>query len=169
MDQVQTSIMVVTTTHRAAGRVVIAGQRLQELLNNRMNTYVNLYDAELLPVRNYKDMPSHYSDLTIPKNSINLVLLQQQHHEAPTQRLYRYAAKSAYPTFLTVPNYEVQGYLHFTTLQKPEVFLADTSTSFVPVTWAQVTCTAAVEQTWQTAVVFVRRCAVELFYLQGQL
>ncbi len=167
MDQIQTSIMLLTSTHRIVGQIVSAGQRLQDILNNKLNTYLNLYDVEIFGALGKAGASIRCPDVTVPKDSINLVLIQEQVHEAPTQRLYRYVQKSTYQTFLTVPNYEIHGYLHFTSFQKPEIFLADTATSFVPITQAQVICAIDAKQTWELPVVFARRFAIELFHLQG--
>ena len=71
--------------------------------------------------------------------------------------------KISYDTFLTVNGYEVQGDIHFTSSPKPELFLTETITSFVPVTQATVTSTQEATQSWSTSVVFVRRQAISLF------
>ncbi|MCL4861992.1 MAG: hypothetical protein KJZ93_21435, partial [Caldilineaceae bacterium] len=75
--------------------------------------------------------------------------------------------KDVYPTFLTVPGFEVKGGIHFTTLQKPEIFLTDTTTTFVPVTHATIVSASAPHCSWSVPVVFVPRASIMIFYLDA--
>ncbi len=168
MDQLQTAVMIMTASHRIVGQIGSVGQRLNDILNNKLNTYLKIYHAEIFRHTDADTLIAHFPAITLPKALVNLVLLQEQTHEAPTKRLYGFVHKDAYQTFLAVSGYEVQGCLHFTALQKPEIFLNDTLTSFVPVTQATVTCSNDSSRAWQTSVVFVQRCSIALFHLQEQ-
>jgi hypothetical protein len=167
MEQMQTAVMVATASHRVAGRLMNAGLRLHDIVNNKLSTCLTLQEVELF--RHTADRRhSRLSEVTLPKELINLILLLEQQHEAPAGRLYGYVQKNVYPTFLTVAGYEVAGHLHLTTIQRPELFLIDTITPFIPITQATVTCVGGVEASWTTSVVFVRRAAIALFQVGAQ-
>lgn len=165
MEQLQTAAMLMTTNHRVVGRIGTVGQRISDVLNNKLNTCLKVYSADLFRHTDADASFSHFSAVTIPKSKIHLVLLREEVHEAPTKRLYGYVQKDIYPTFLTVPGYEITGAIHFTSLQKPEVFLTDTITSFVPVTQATIVSTSNPNHSWTTPVVFVLRTSIAIFHL----
>jgi hypothetical protein len=160
----QITMMLMTDSHRILGQMNTGGERLQDMLNNKLNTCIHIYDAQVLRQIESGCAPVHFPELTVSKLLLNLVLLQEDKHEAPTKRLYGFVSKNHYDTFLTVSGYEVRGHIHFTSLPKPEIFLTDTITSFVPVTQATVTCTQETTQSWSTSVVFVRRHGIALFH-----
>lgn len=166
MKQLQTSVTLTTASHRIVGRIVNAGQRLHDILNNKLSTCLNLYDVNLFRPTDGATPFASFPFVTMPKALINLVLIQEQQHEAPAKRLYGYVQKDTHQTWLAVAGYEVKGYLHFISIPKPELFLTDTITSFVPVTQATVTCVADSARTWQAPVVFVQRCSIILFHLE---
>jgi hypothetical protein len=165
MDQIDTSVMLTTFSHRVMGRVVTGGQRLHDVINNKLNTCLNLFDVTIFRHTDAERPAAHFSTVTVPKSLIHLALVQEQKHEAPTKRLYGFVAKNTYPTFLTVAGYEVQGSLHFTSLPKPELFLTDTSTSFIPVSQATVVSVADPTTAWEATVVFAQRAAIATFQL----
>jgi hypothetical protein len=159
----QTTVMLMTDSHRIFAQMNTGGERLQDLLNNKLNTCIQLYDAQIFPQAGATAPLAHFPEMTVSKLLLNLVLFQEDKYEAPTKRLYGFVAKNSYETFLTVSGYEVQGHLHFASLPRPEIFLTDTITSFVPVTQATVTCTQEATRSWSTSVAFVRRQAIALF------
>jgi hypothetical protein len=165
MDQLHTSVMLTTSSHRMVGRIVNAGQRLHDIINNKLSTCLNVYDVALFRPTGDGTPIAQLPEVTLPKERLNLILLHEQVHEAPTSRLFSFVQKNVYQTFLTVPGYEVQGRLHITTLQKPETFLTDALTSFLPITQASVTHVTDASQSWTVSVVFVRRFSIELFHL----
>ena len=169
MDQLQTAAMLMTASHRVVGRVGTVGQRLNDILNNKLNACLKVYSAEIFRHTDATTPIACFSAITMPKAMINLVLLNEETHEAPTKRLYGYVQKDTYPAFLTVPGYEIKGAIHFTTLQKPEVFLTDTILSFVPVSQATVVSTNDAQSSWTTPVVFVLRTSITLLYLDTPL
>jgi hypothetical protein len=159
----QTTVMLMTDSHHILGEMNMGGERLQDVLNNKLNACIHIHNAQVFHQTEAVYAPAHFPDLTVSKLLLNLVLFQEDKYEAPTKRLYGFVSKNRYDTFLTVNGYEVQGHIHFTSPPKPEIFLTDTITSFVPVTQATVTCTQEATQSWSTSVVFVRRHAIALF------
>jgi hypothetical protein len=165
MEQLHTAVMVMTDSHRLLGRVVTVGQRLQEIVNNKLAASINLYDGQLFRPDGNAEPVAHLAEVTLPKTGINLILLQEEKYEAPAKRLYTYVPKDIYPTYLTVTGYEIQGQLHLTSKQKPEILLTDTSTTFLPITQATIASVAAPALRWNPSVVFVRRAAIALMHL----
>ena len=158
-----TTAILMTDSHRVLGELRTGGERLQDLLNNKLTTCLQIHNVQVFRRSEATHPPLHFPELTLSKLLLNIVLLQEDQHEAPTKRLYGYVPKNRYQTFLTVSGYEVQGDLHFTTPPKPEVILTDTLTSFIPVTQATVTTAPSAGQSWSSSVVFVRRSAIALF------
>jgi hypothetical protein len=157
-----------TESHRVVGRMINANQRLQDILNNKLSSCLSIFEATIY--RPGTEQPLTYcAEVTLPKSQVNLVLVQEQRHEAPTKRLFGYVQKDIYETFLAVAGYEVRGRLHFTTLLRPEIFLTDATSSFLPVTQATVTLAGDSALSWETTVVFVRRFAINLFHLGEQV
>jgi hypothetical protein len=169
MDQRKTFVMLMTASHRSVGHIVTAGHRLHDIINNKLSSCLTVYDVEVFRPQGPETPIAQFCEVTIPKGQINLILLQEQMHEAPTNRLYRYVQKNVYQTFLTVSGYEVQGRLHFTSLQKPELFLSDTSTSSIPISQATVTSVEDGLPAWQASAVFVRRASIASLHVGEQL
>jgi hypothetical protein len=159
------AVMLMTHTHRITGRVNHADQRLQDVVNNKLSQVLNILDARLYRPANAQTMVAHLPAITVPKVHVNLILLDEQHHEAPTKRLFSFVQKQTFDAFLAVPGYEVEGCFHFTSPQRPEYFLIDTITTFVPITAATITSVDNPALTWETPVLFAQRSAINLLHL----
>lgn len=158
----QTTVMLMTDNHRILARINTKGERLQDTLNNKLNTCIQIHDAQVFRHSESAGPHTHFPEMIVSKLLLDLILLQEDEHEAPTKRLYGFVSKNSYNTFLAVNGYEVQGHIHSTSPPKSE-FLTDTLTSFVPITQATVTYTQEATHSWSTSVVFVRRHAIALF------
>jgi hypothetical protein len=166
MEQLHTSVMLMTESHRLVGRVVTVDQRLQEIINNKLTASINLYDVQLFRPHECETPIAQFAEITLPKTQINLILHEESTYEAPTKRLYTYVPKDIYPIFVTITGYEIQGQLHLTSRPKAEAILNDTSTTFLPITQATVTSVAGGNQEWNRNVVFVRRAAIALMHVE---
>jgi hypothetical protein len=77
VEQLQTSVMLTMASHRIVGRVVNAGQRLHDILNNKLSTCLNLYDVKLFHPTDGATPFACFPFVTMPKALINLVLIHE--------------------------------------------------------------------------------------------
>lgn len=161
-DQVQATL--ITQAHLFKCKVATGGQRLQEVLNFTLTTYLQIFDVSVYRYSNLSELVVKYAKATILKSDLNLVLIQNETYEAPQKRIYAYVQKNNMRAFMSVSNYDVQGFMHFTSYIDPLSFLALDSKSFVPVTQAVIHQGSHVGEPLSSPVALVRRTAISFLH-----
>ena len=90
----QTTVILMTASHYILGQMDTGGERIQDVLNNKLNACINIYDAQLFRQSGAVCESAHFPEMTVSKLLLNLVLLQEDKHEAPTKRLYGFVPKN---------------------------------------------------------------------------
>ncbi len=156
---------LITQHHLFDCMVATEGQRLQDLLNANMTTYLKVYEATVYRLADLQMAVATFKRATVLISHVNLVLLPDDGYEAPQRRMYAYIAKHDYRSFLTVAHFDVDGKMHFTTAPDAVSFLAVTAKIFFPVTQAVINSAAAVNaEPLMSPVAFVRREAVSFLH-----
>ena len=161
-DQVQATL--ITQAHVFKCKVATGGQRLQEVLNFSLTTYLQIFDVSVYRYSKLSESVVNYAKATILKSDISLALIQNETYEAPQRRMYAYVQKNNMRAFMSVSNYDVQGYMHFTSYIDPLSFLALDSKNFVPVTQAMINHGSHAGEPLTSPVALIRRTAISFLH-----
>ncbi|MFN8445568.1 MAG: hypothetical protein U0175_32555 [Caldilineaceae bacterium] len=161
-DQVQATL--VTQAHLFRCKVATGGQRLQEVLNFSLMTYLQIFEVSVYRFSNACEPVIKYPKATILKSDVNVVLIQNETYEAPQKRMYSYVQKNNMRAFMSVGSYDVQGFMHFTSYIDPLSFLALDSKNFVPVTQAIINHGSYIGEPLTSPVALIRRTAISFLH-----
>ena len=104
MNSDKLRVMVATSSYWFVGDMPTKGFRIKDVLKDGSTDYLMMSDVEIYrhPIR---ECITNLSDLTLPKNKIEIVVMSLDQHEAPTKRWNNFTAKSVFEAFAVVGNY----------------------------------------------------------------
>ncbi len=140
MDSDKLRVMVATSSYWLVGDTATKGLRIQDVLKDGSTDYLTMFDVQVYrhPIR---ECITNLSDLTLPKNKIEIVVVSLDQHEAPTKRWNNFTAKAAFETFAVVGNYCIQGKLQLSTAPSDSMqALTQYVESFFAITQATLSC-----------------------------
>lgn len=161
-DQVQATL--VTQSHLFQCKVATGGQRLQEVLNLSLTTFLQIFDVSVYRYSNQSELLVKFAKATILKSEVLFALLQTETYEAPQKRIYAYVQKNNVRAFMTISDYDIQGLMHFASYIDPLSFLALDGKNFVPVTQASISHGRVTGTLLSSPVVLVRRAAISFLH-----
>ena len=132
--------MVATSSYWLVGDMPTKGLRIKDVLKDGSTDYLKMSDVEIYrhPIR---ECITNLSDLTLPKNKIEIVVVSLDQHEAPTKRWNNFTAKAVFEAFAVVGNYYIQGKLQLSTAPSDSMqALTQYVESFFAITQATLSC-----------------------------
>ncbi len=101
-----------TQSYRISGHLDVRRQGLFEMLNDQTTGFLQLEDAYISPIDRPGEILASYRASTLAKANLTLALVARQEDALPRKQAYgSYAGAYLYNIFLTVPTFEVSGYL----------------------------------------------------------
>lgn len=101
-----------THSYRISGQVDVRKQTLAEMLNDRTTDFLVVDDAYVSPIDRPGEIVASYPYATLAKANLTLALVANQEDALPRKQAYgSYYGAYLYKIFLTVPTFEVSGYL----------------------------------------------------------
>ncbi|MEZ4863377.1 MAG: hypothetical protein R3C14_18815 [Caldilineaceae bacterium] len=166
MYQKGAAVTMLTASHRFQGEIRTGGQRLQEVLNNSLSDFVHVDATQIFTLIDQETELRATSMTTVQKSQLQLVLIDEQKHEAPTKRNNYHVQKNFYEVFCVVGNYEVQGYIHLPRYTRDTIaILVRDIKLFFPLTEATIIYDVGKRSTLNAGVVLVNKSALSLFQI----
>lgn len=101
-----------TQSYRISGHLDVRRQCLFEMLNDRTTGFLQLEDTYISPIDRPGEILASYPASTLAKANLTLALVTQQEDALPRKQAYgSYMGAHLYNIFLTVPTFEISGYL----------------------------------------------------------
>lgn len=101
-----------THSYRISGQVDVRRQPLADMLNDRTTGFIQLEDAYVSPIDRPGDIIAAYAASSLTKANLTLVLVARQDDALARKATYgSYQGAYLHKVFLTVPSFEVVGYL----------------------------------------------------------
>jgi hypothetical protein len=101
-----------THSYRISGHLDVRRQCLFEMLNDRTTGFLQLEDAYISPIDRPGEILASYPASMLAKANLTLALVTRQEDALPRKQAYgSYMGAYLYNIFLTVPTFEVSGYL----------------------------------------------------------
>ncbi len=114
MSSTSTRITVAVSDYWILGTLPLENTRIQDLLNDSSTAFLQLHDVEVHKLANC-DCIATLSNLVVPKNKLEFILVPSDKHEAPDKRWNNRKSKQGYTAFTILSQYSVFGTLHLDT------------------------------------------------------
>ncbi len=95
--------------YRVSAQVDTRHRTMNDLLNDSMTSYLELFDCYVSRVDQPGQIVAHYPQAMLRKDGISFVVVQEEQSRPSGQRAYSYIGRSRYEIFLALPFFEVKG------------------------------------------------------------
>lgn len=96
--------------HLISGKVANNGQRLLDVLNDKLSDFVTLDEAEVFAATG--ESIAQLPNAIIPKSELLMAVVPGERHEAPEKRTTRFRSKKQYSAFVIADRFAINGRLH---------------------------------------------------------
>ena len=158
-----------TPSYRIVGKVMVPNTGLMGLINDQMNSFMEIVDARLARVHMPSKLVDHYEVVRIVKSQIFAIALTRREDIGP-QALARggYVRLSEYPVRIATPVYELQGTLEWAGRFDFSTIMIEGSRDFVPIYEAKLTAILIPALKVESPAVLFNRRQVDLLALNNQ-
>lgn len=121
-------------SYRISGRVDIRKRPLFDILNDRMTGFIELEDAYVSPLDRPGEIIATYTSSHLTKANVTLVLVPHRDDALSRKQSYgSYYGTYLQQIFLTVPSFEVVGYLRLSARVNLRRLLSVETEEFIPI------------------------------------
>ncbi len=158
-----------TPSYRIVGKVMVPNTGLMGLINDQLNSFMEIVDARLARVHMPSKLVDHYEIVRIVKSQIFAIALTRREDIGP-QALARggYVRLSEYPVRIATPVYELQGSLEWAGRFDFSTIMVEGSRDFVPIYGATLTAVLIPALKVESPAVLFNRRQVDLLALNSQ-
>ncbi len=158
-----------TPSYRIVGKVMVPNTGLMGLINDQMNSFMEIVDARLARVHMPSKLVDHYEVVRIVKSQIFAIALTRREDIGP-QALARggYVRLSEYPVRIATPVYELQGTLEWAGRFDFSTIMIEGSRDLVPIYDARLTAVLIPALKVESPAVLFNRRQVDLLALNTQ-
>lgn len=99
--------------YRVSAQVDTRHRTMNDLLNDRLTAYLELFDSYISRVDQPGRIVAHYPQAMLRKDGLSFVIVPEAQSRPSGQRAYSYIGRSRYKAFLALPFFEVTGEMFF--------------------------------------------------------
>ena len=159
--------LIIAGQHSFACLLENRGQRVLELLNDASTQFLQLH--EVLVHRAFEsETKQQLREATVPKASIEFVLVNQSKHESPSRRQVAFIQKQPYAAFMAVGGYELQGTVLLRGTPDSFCALARELSDFFPLTNCRVSMASDLQNTFPAGVALINKAKLSLTHIDTQ-
>lgn len=158
-----------TPSYRIVGKVIVPNTGLMGLINDQLNSFMEIVDARLARVHMPSKLVDHYEVVRIVKSQIFAIALTRREDIGP-QALARggYVRLNQYPVRIATPVYELQATLEWAGRFDFSAIMIEGSRDFVPIYEARLTAILIPALKVESPAVLFNRRQVDLLALANQ-
>lgn len=158
-----------TPSYRIVGKVMVPNTGLMGLINDQMNSFMEIMDARMARVHMPSKLVDHYEVVRIVKSQIFAIALTRREDIGP-QALARggYVRLNEYPVRIATPVYELQGTLEWAGRFDFSTVMVEGSRDFVPIYNSMLTAVLIPALKVESPAVLFNRRQVDLLALNNQ-
>lgn len=158
-----------TPSYRIVGKVMVPNTGLMGLINDQLNSFMEIVDARLARVHMPSKLVDHYEVVRIVKSQIFAIALTRREDIGP-QALARggYVRLNHYPVRIATPVYELQATLEWAGRFDFSAIMIEGSRDFVPIYDARLTAVLIPALKVESPAILFNRRQVDLLALNSQ-
>ncbi len=161
------SVLIVAGLHSFLGEVENRGVRVLDVLNDDHTAFIHLHDVAVF--RGFQgECLKRIHDATIPKRTIDFVLIESTLHEAPLRRKHGYIEKRPQSALVLMAEYEIRGTFMLKGSADSLLTARRETPTFFPITSACVRRLESAGESIKANVLLVNNTRVSLAHLEPQ-
>ncbi len=158
-----------THRYRISGRLDVRYQKLAGQLNDNTTSFLQLEDAYISNVEHPADIIASYASSTLRKQNITTVVVAQQEDGLLREQTYgSYFGTYLRTVFLTVPYFEVKGYLRLSGKLDLRTVLTTGTDAFVPILDGQMRSSVRPDIVFTGGVILVNKDRIGVFCVEEE-
>jgi len=131
------AVLFIAGRHAFAGTLEHSSSRVLDVLNGAGTEFLRIREASVFRGLQGASI-GQFAEITVPKSSIDCVILTGERHEAPVQRKYALIEKESHAVFVLLESHELRGQVMFERSVDPITMLNSGASKFFPVVNATV-------------------------------
>jgi hypothetical protein len=161
------SVLIVAGLHSFLGDVENRGVRVLDVLNDDHTAFLHLHDVAVF--RGFQgECLKRMNEATIPKRTIDFVLIESMTHEAPLRRRHSYVEKRPQSALVLMTEYEIRGTFMLRGSADSLLTSRRETPTFIPITSACVKRLESSGESIKANVLLVNNTRVSLAHLEPQ-
>lgn len=149
--------------YRVSAQVDTRHRTMNDLLNDRMASYLELFDSYVSRVDQPGRIVAHYPQAMLRKDGISFVIVPEDQSRPSGQRAYSYIGRSRYEVFLALPFFEVKGEMFMAGKLNLHHFLVKESEQFFPIGTGTAVLTLVSDITFEGEAFLMNKERTEFF------
>ncbi|MFZ5916218.1 MAG: hypothetical protein ACOYZ7_04740 [Chloroflexota bacterium] len=149
--------------YRVSAQIDTRHRTMNDLLNDRLTAYLELFDSYVSRVDQPGHIVAHYPQAMLRKDGLSLVIVPEDQGRPSGQRGYSYLGRTRYQAFLALPFLEVTGEMFFRGKLDLHHFLVKEMDQFFPVGEGIVRLALAPDITFDGEAFLVNKERTEFF------
>lgn len=149
--------------YRVSAQVDTRHRTMNDLLNDRLTDYLEVFDSYISRVNQPGRILAHYPQAMLRKNGISVVIVPEEQSRPSGQRAYDYIGRKRYEAFLALPFLEVKGEMFFRGKLDLRHFLVKELDLFFPVGEGVVRLALAADISFEGEAFLVNKDRTEFF------
>jgi hypothetical protein len=160
------TIIVVAGQHSYSGLLDNRGSRVSDLLNDPGTQFLQLSKVTLHQ-KFFERVVESLPEVTIPKQGIDFVLLEQGKHEAPLRRQNARIDKRSFTAVVVLNDYEIRGTLMLKGVPDEVAALSRELAAFFPVTNTRLSMPTGAAAPTPAGIALVNKARVTLLHIDS--
>jgi hypothetical protein len=158
-----------TYRHRLSGRVDVRHNKLAAQLNDPTSAFLALEDTYVSNVERPADIVANYTTSILRKQNITAVVLANQEDGLLREQTYgSYFGTYLRKLFITVPSFEVTGYIRLSGKLDLRTVLTSGTDAFIPVLDGEMRSAIRPDVVFTGGAVLVNKDQIGVFCLKGE-
>jgi len=150
-----------THSHRISGRVHVRHRNLADQLNDQNTSFLTFEDAYVSSIERPAEITTSYPALTLRKNNVTAIVVVNQDDGLPREHTYgSYFGTNLHRVFVTVPQFEIEGYLRIAGRWDMRTVLTSGTDDFVTVLDGQMQSAIRPDTTFTGGAILVNKAHV---------
>ncbi len=158
-----------TDSYRVTGRAVVGAGGIHSTLADPNSDFLEMEDAYISRIIKPGEIVASYDIVAFRKDNINFIVLQDRRDGIPVGTQHGrsvFVRGRAYPTFLTVPSFEIKGEIHHDGQLSPRAVLVSSMGRFQPVFVATASASLYPDISYSGDLILVHKERIGIFCLQ---
>ena len=158
-----------TYSARISGHLDVRHRKLTDQLNDQATSFLSLEDAYVSSIEHPGDIIASHANAVLRKNKITAVFVTRQEDGLPRKYGYgSYWGTSLLKVFLTVPSFEIRGYLRLSSKMDLRTVLTTGTDDFVLILDGEMRSSIRRDLTFINGAVLVNKDHVESFWVEEE-
>jgi hypothetical protein len=158
------AVQIIAGRHAFTGSLEHSSIRVLDVLNNAGTEFLRIHVAVVC--RGLGGTPiGEFAEITVPKSSIECVVLTEERHEAPLQRRYALVEKQSHAAFVLLAHHELRGEIMLGRTLDPIHLLNGAASNFFPVVSATLSSADPAIPCVNAKVAFINRTKVAALHV----